>query len=54
MNIYIYILYIYIYIYIYISYTLNPWLRDASTDFILNNCLFGSVKITKNNDQNKY
>ena len=39
---------------IYISYTLNPWLRNLHTDFTLNNCLFGSVKITKNADPDKY
>ena len=32
---------------IYIYYTLNPWLRNSNTDFALNNCLFGSVKIIK-------
>ena len=30
----------------YISYTLNPWLRNLSTNFTLNNCLFRSVKLT--------
>ena len=30
-----------------ISYMLNPWLRNLKTDFTLNNCLFGSVKLTK-------
>ena len=30
-----------------ISYMLNPWLRNLNTDFTLNNCLFGSVKLTK-------
>ena len=29
-----------------ISYMLNPWLRNLNTDFTLNNCLFGSVKLT--------
>ena len=50
----IYILYIYIYIYIYISYILTPWLRNLNTDFTLNNCLFGSVRLTKNADPDKY
>ena len=39
---------------IYIFYTLNPWLRNLNTDFTLNNCLFGSVKLTKNADPDKY
>ena len=39
---------------IYISYTLNPWLRNSNTDFTLNNCLFGSVKLTKNADPDNY
>ena len=38
----------------YISYILNPWLRNLNTDFTLNNCLFGSVKLTKNPDLGKY
>ena len=38
----------------YISYTLDPWLRNLNTDFTLNNCLFGSVKLTKNADPDKY
>ena len=37
----------------YISYTLNPWLRNLNTDFTLNNCLFGSAKLTKNADPGK-
>ena len=37
-----------------ISYTLNPWLKNLNTDFTLNNCLFGSVKLTKNADPDKY
>ena len=32
---------------LYISYKLNPQLRNLKTDFTLNNCLFGSVKLTK-------
>ena len=36
------------------SYTLNPWLRNARTDFTLNNCLFGSLKLTKNADSVKH
>ena len=38
----------------YISYALNPWLRNVKTDFTLHNCLFGSVKLTKNADPDKY
>ena len=32
--------------YPYISYTLSPQLRNLKTDFTLDNCLFGSVKLT--------
>ena len=39
---------------LYISYTLTPQLRNLNTDFKLNNCLFGSVKLTKNTDPDKY
>ena len=39
---------------IYISYTLNVWLRNLNTHFTSNNCLFGSVKLTKNADPDKY
>ena len=39
---------------IHISHRLNPWLRNLNTDFTLNNCLFASVKLTKNNDTDKY
>ena len=28
--------------------------RNLNTDFTLNNCLFGSVKVTKNADPDKY
>ena len=38
----------------YISYTLAPWLRNLNIDFTLNNCLFGSVKLTKNADPDKH
>ena len=37
-----------------IPYILIPWLRNSNTDFTLNNCLFGSVKLTKNGDLDKY
>ena len=36
------------------SYTLGPQLRNLNTDFTLGNCLFGSVKLTKNADPDKY
>ena len=39
---------------LYISEILNPWLRNLNTDFTLNNCLFGSVKLTTNADPDKY
>ena len=39
---------------LYISYILNPWLINLNTDFTLKDCLFGSVKLTKNADLNKH
>ena len=39
---------------LYSTYTLNPWLRNLNTDLMLKNCLFGSVKLTKNADPDKY
>ena len=39
---------------LYISYTLSPQLRNLNTDLTLGNCLFGSVKLTKNADLDKY
>ena len=39
---------------LYISYTLTAWLRNLDTYFPLDNCLFGSVKLTKNSDPDKY
>ena len=43
-------------IHLYISYTLGTQLRNLDRDFTLGNCLFGSVKLTKNADldKNKY
>ena len=35
-------------------YTLGPQLRNIDTDFTLGNCLFGSVKVTKNADPDQY
>ena len=34
----------------YISYILGQQLRNLNTDFTLDNCLFGSAKLTKNAD----
>ena len=39
---------------LYISYILDQWSRDLNTDLTLNNCLFGSVKLTKNADPDKH
>ena len=39
---------------LYISYALGPQLRNLNTDFTLGNCLFGSVKLTKNADPDKH
>ena len=39
---------------LYISYTLGSQLKNLNTNFTLGNCLFGSVKLTKNADLDKY
>ena len=39
---------------LYISYTVGSKLRNLNTAFTLTNCLFGSVKLTKNADLDKY
>ena len=39
---------------VYISHTLTPCLTNLNTDFTLKNCLFESVKLTKNADLDKY
>ena len=39
---------------LYIFYTLGLQLRNLNTDFTLGNCLFGSLKLTKNADLDKY
>ena len=39
---------------LFISYTLSPWLRNLINDFTWNNCFFGSVKLTKKADADKY
>ena len=36
------------------SNILSLWLRNLNTDFTLNNCLFGSVGLTKSADPEKY
>ena len=38
----------------YTFYVLNQWPRDLNMDFTLGSCLFGSVKLTKNPDPDKY
>ena len=38
---------------LYIFYNLDIWLRDWNTEFVLGNCLFVAVKLTKNADPNK-
>ena len=32
------------------SYTLTVWIRNFKTSFVLKNCFFGSVKLSKNVD----
>ena len=39
---------------LYISYILGLQFKNLNTDFTLVNCLFGSVKLTKNADLDKY
>ena len=39
---------------LYISYILNLQLRNLNTDCTFGNCLFGSAKLTKNVDLDKY
>ena len=39
---------------LYISYTLGSQLKSLKTDFTLSNCLFGSLKLTKNADLGNY
>ena len=35
-------------------YECDTWSRDLNTDFTLNDCLVGSVKLTKNSDLDNY
>ena len=39
---------------VYICYTLDWWSRDLNSNFTLGNCLFGSLKLTRNADADKY
>ena len=39
---------------LFIVYELDTWSQDLSADFALKDWLFGSVKLTKNADPNKY
>ena len=39
---------------LYISSTLDSRSRDLNTDFTLGKCLFGTVKLTRNSDPDKY
>ena len=39
---------------LYICYELDWWSRDIDTDFTLGNCLFESVKVTKNADPDEH
>lgn len=38
----------------FIFYELDIWLRDLNPDFILKDCLSGTVKLTTNADPDKY
>ena len=38
---------------LYIVYELNTWSRNRTNNFILKNCLFGTVKLKRNADKNK-
>ena len=39
---------------LFFVYELDRWSRDLNSDFALKDCLFGSVKITKNVGPDKY
>ena len=39
---------------LYICYELDRWSRDIDADFTLGNCLFESVKLTKNADPDEH
>ena len=36
------------------AYELDAWSQDLNTAFTLKDCLFGAVKLTKNNNPDKY
>ena len=38
----------------FIVYKLGTWSRDLNTGFTLKDCLFGSVKLVRNTDPDKY
>ena len=39
---------------LFIVYKLDTWSRNLNSDFTLDDCLFGAVKLTKNADPGKY
>ena len=39
---------------LFIVYELDSWSQNLNTDFTLNNCLFGSAKLTKKDDPDRY
>ena len=39
---------------LFIVYELDTWSQDLNTEFALLGCLFGTVKLTKNADKDKY
>ena len=39
---------------LFIGYALDTWSQDLNADFTLKDGLFGSVKVTKNSDTDKY
>ena len=39
---------------LYIVYELNSWSRNPANNFTLKNCLFGTVKLTRNADKSKF
>ena len=39
---------------LYIVYELNTWPRNPTNNFILKNCLFGTVKLTRNADKSEF
>ena len=39
---------------LYIVYELNTWPQNPTNNFTLKNCLFGTVKLTRNADKTKF